>query len=129
MSICYDLRFPHLYRQLAHDGAKLLLVPAAFTATSGRAHWHVLLRARAIETGCFVVAAAQSGTHADGRQTYGHSLIISPWGEVIADAGTGDAVISAALDPALVETARRSIPSLATNPAIGPTRAIQAPKM
>jgi predicted amidohydrolase len=124
LSICYDLRFPHLYRQLARDGAKLLLVPAAFTATSGRAHWHVLLRARAIETGCFVVAAAQCGTHADGRQTYGHSLIISPWGEVIADAGTGDAVISAALDPALVETARRSIPSLGTNPAIGRTRRV-----
>lgn len=78
LSICYDLRFPHLYRQLANDGAKLLLVPAAFTATSGCAHWHVLLRARAIETGCFVVAPAQSRTQADGRNTYGHSLIVSP---------------------------------------------------
>ncbi len=121
LSICYDLRFPHLYRQLAIDGAKLLLVPAAFTATSGRAHWHVLLRARAIETGCFVVAPAQSGTHADGRNTFGHSLIVSPWGEVIADADKGDAIITAVLDEEQVEHARRSIPSLATNPPIGPT--------
>ena len=124
LSICYDVRFPHLYRQLALAGAKLLLVPAAFTAISGKAHWHILLRARAIETGCFVVAPAQSGTHADGRQTYGHSLIISPWGEIIADAGDGDAVISADLDLAAVAKARQAIPSLTTNPAIEPTRFI-----
>ena len=124
LSICYDVRFPHLYRQLALDGAKLLLVPAAFTAISGKAHWHILLRARAIETGCFVVAPAQSGTHADVRQTYGHSLIISPWGEIIADAGEGDAVISADLDLAAVAKARQAVPSLTTNPAIEPTRFI-----
>ena len=124
LSICYDVRFPHLYRQLALDGAKLLLVPAAFTAISGKAHWHILLRARAIETGCFVVAPAQSGTHADGRQTYGHSLIISPWGEIIADAGEGDAVISADLDLAAVAKARQAVPSLTNNPAIEPTRFI-----
>jgi len=124
MTICYDLRFPHLYRQLAQDGARLLLVPAAFTATSGQAHWHVLLRARAIETGCFVVAPAQSGIHADGRKTFGHSLIISPWGEILADAGDGDAVIHAALDQSAVLQARRSIPSLATNPEIRPTKIV-----
>ena len=124
LSICYDVRFPHLYRQLALDGAKLLLVPAAFTAISGKAHWHILLRARAIETGCFVVAPAQSGTHADGRLTYGHSLIISPWGEIIADAGDGDEVISADLDLAAVAKARQAIPSLMANPAIDRTRFI-----
>ena len=123
-SICYDVRFPHLYRQLARDGAKLLLVPAAFTAVSGKAHWHILLRARAIETGCFVVAPAQCGTHADGRQTYGHSLIINPWGEIIAEADDGDAVITATLDFAAVAKARQAIPSLMTNPAIHPTRLI-----
>jgi len=122
LSICYDVRFPHLYRQLATDGAQLIMVPAAFTATSGAAHWHVLLRARAIETGCFIVAPAQSGVHADGRHTYGHSLIIGPWGDIIADAGTGDAVISATIDPDAIIRARRSIPSLATNPPIGPTQ-------
>ena len=82
MSICYDLRFGHLYRQLASDGAHILTVPAAFTAVSGAAHWHVLLRARADETGCYVIAPAQCGTHSDGRQFYGHALIISPWGEI-----------------------------------------------
>ena len=124
LSICYDLRFPHLYRQLALDGAKLLLVPSAFTATSGKAHWHVLLRARAIETGCYVIAPAQHGKHADGRQTYGHSLIVNPWGEIIADASNGDGFISAILDFKNVEKARRSIPSLRTNPTIKPTRFI-----
>ena len=122
LSICYDVRFPHLYRQLATDGAQLIMIPAAFTATSGGAHWHVLLRARAIETGCFIVAPAQSGVHADGRHTYGHSLIISPWGDILADAGTGDAMISATIDPDAIMRARRSIPSLATNPPIGPTQ-------
>jgi predicted amidohydrolase len=122
LSICYDVRFPHLYRQLATDGAQLIMVPAAFTATSGAAHWHVLLRARAIETGCFIVAPAQSGVHADGRHTYGHSLIIGPWGDILADAGTGDATISATIDPDAIMRARRSIPSLGTNPPIGPTQ-------
>ncbi len=135
MSICYDLRFPHLFRQLAQDGAKIILVPAAFTAVSGQAHWHVLLRARAIETGCFVVAPAQVGLHADGRQTYGHSLIINPWGKIIAEASTNspnnsgadcdtnyDAIITATLDLDEVSKARQAIPSLATNPNISATR-------
>jgi predicted amidohydrolase len=124
LTICYDVRFAHLYRQLALDGAQLMLVPAAFTALSGKAHWHVLLRARAIETGCYVVAPAQSGTHADGRETYGHSLIINPWGKVIAEAKSGDAIIHATLDLSATAKARDAIPSLKTNPVIGPTRRI-----
>ena len=124
LTICYDVRFAHLYRQLALDGAQLFLVPAAFTALSGKAHWHVLLRARAIETGCYVVAPAQSGTHADGRKTYGHSLIINPWGKIIAEAKEGDAIIYAALDLSATARAQNAIPSLKTNPAIGPTRII-----
>ena len=87
MSICYDLRFPHLYRTLSQAGAQLLAIPAAFTRPTGKAHWHTLLRARAIENSCFVIAAAQCGEHPDGRVTYGHSLIISPWGEILAEAG------------------------------------------
>ena len=122
LTICYDVRFAHLYRQLALDGAQLFFVPAAFTALSGKAHWHVLLRARAIETGCYVVAPAQSGTHADGRKTYGHSLIINPWGEIIAEAKDGDAIIFAALDLSATTRAQNAIPSLQTNPVIGPTR-------
>ena len=124
MSVCYDLRFPHLYRQLALDGAQVLLIPSAFTALSGKAHWHVLLRARAIETGCYVVAPAQQGIHADGRQTYGHAMIINPWGEIIAEAEDGDSVIDAILDIDAVENARQSIPSLNTNPVISPTQVI-----
>jgi len=124
LTICYDVRFAHLYRQLALDGAQLFLVPAAFTALSGKAHWHVLLRARAIETGCYVVAPAQSGTHADGRKTYGHSLIINPWGEILAEAEDGDAIIYAALDLSASTRAQNAIPSLKTNPVIGPTRLI-----
>ncbi len=124
LTICYDLRFPHLYRQLALDGAQILLVPAAFTAISGKAHWHVLLRARAIETSCYIIAPAQSGTHADGRRTYGHSMIINPWGKVIAEAEDGDAVIHAALDLTATAKARNAIPSLKTNPFIGPTRRV-----
>ncbi len=124
MSVCYDLRFPHLFRQLALDGAQILLIPSAFTELSGKAHWHVLLRARAIETGCYVVAPAQQGTHADGRKTYGHSMIINPWGEIIAEAKDGDAVIDATLDLKAVKQARQLIPSLATNPIINPTQVI-----
>ena len=124
MSVCYDLRFPHLYRQLALDGAQILLIPSAFTALSGKAHWHILLRARAIETGCYVIAPAQQGTHADGRQTYGHSMIINPWGEIIAEAKDGDSIISAELNPNAVAKARQSIPSLITNPIINQTRLI-----
>ena len=124
MSVCYDLRFPHLYRQLALDGAKILLIPAAFTVLSGKAHWHILLRARAIETGCYIVAPAQQGTHADGRQTYGHSMIINPWGEIIVEAKDGDSIVAAKLNFEAVEKARQSIPSLTTNPVINPTRVI-----
>ena len=122
MSICYDLRFPHLYRQLALDGAQILAVPAAFTKVSGAAHWHILLRARAIETGCYVIAPAQCGTHSDGRQTYGHAMIISPWGEILCEADDGDAVITAQLDIAKITAARRAIPSLNSNAIIGATR-------
>ena len=125
LSICYDLRFPGLYRELARAGAKMLSIPAAFTFPSGKAHWHVLLRARAIETGCFVVAPAQCGTHADGRRTYGHAMIVSPWGEILSEAptddtnaaaGGNDGIIHATLDPASVTAARNAIPSLASNP-------------
>ena len=126
LTICYDVRFAHLYRQLALDGAQLFLVPAAFTALSGKAHWHVLLRARAIETGCYIVAPAQSGTHADGRKTYGHSMIINPWGEIIAEAGDGDSIIHATLDLSATAKARNAIPSLKANPVIGPTRRIRS---
>ena len=122
MSICYDLRFAHLYRQLARDGAHILTVPAAFTAVSGAAHWHVLLRARAIETGCYVIAPAQCGTHSNGRKTYGHSLIISPWGEILAEADNGDAVITTTIDLAKITAARLAIPSLASSAEFGKTR-------
>ena len=112
MSICYDLRFPQLYRSLAHAGADLLVVPAAFTRTTGKAHWHVLLRARAIETGCFVLAPAQCGEHAGGRQTFGHALIVSPWGAILADAGEQPGYIMASLDLDQVAEARGKVPSL-----------------
>ncbi len=114
MTVCYDVRFPALYRLLAGQGASLLAVPAAFTQTTGRAHWHVLLRARAIENGCFVLAPAQAGTHPGGRKTYGHALIVNPWGEVIAEAtGKEPCVVSAILDLREVEEARSRVPSLA----------------
>ncbi len=113
LTICYDVRFPALYRHLAEAGASFLGVPSAFTRTTGRAHWHVLLRARAIETGCWVFAAAQCGDHAAGRQTYGHSLIVDPWGGVVAEAGEDPGVIVAEIDPEKVAAARRSVPSLA----------------
>lgn len=112
MTICYDVRFAHLHRALAQAGASIITVPAAFTVPTGRAHWHTLLRARAIETGCFVVAPAQTGTHDEGRQTYGHSLIVAPWGEVLADAGEGVGVVVADLDMARVAEARRMVPAL-----------------
>ncbi|MCK4939937.1 MAG: carbon-nitrogen hydrolase family protein [Rhodospirillaceae bacterium] len=117
LSTCYDVRFPHLYRGLAQGnnggGADFFAVPAAFTRTTGRAHWHTLLRARAIENGCFVFAPAQTGNHVAGRQTFGHSLVISPWGEVLADAGIDPGIIMANIDPAEVAKARAKIPSLA----------------
>ncbi|GAA6176053.1 carbon-nitrogen hydrolase family protein [Sulfitobacter pacificus] len=117
MSICYDVRFSHLYRALAKAGAQILTVPAAFSPVTGAAHWHALLRARAIESGCFVVAPAQTGTHASAahktRDTYGHSLVVDPWGEVILDAGTASGVYKFDLDMEKGETARRRVPSLA----------------
>lgn len=112
MTVCYDLRFAHLYRALAQAGARFLTVPSAFTKVTGQAHWHVLLRARAIETGCYVIAPAQCGTHARGRQTFGHSLVVDPWGEVLAEAGEEPGVVGAEIDPARVAEARARIPAL-----------------
>jgi predicted amidohydrolase len=112
LTICYDMRFPQLYRKLAQKGAFLLTAPSAFTETTGKAHWHILLRARAIENGAFVLAPAQGGTHANGRKTYGHSIIIAPWGEVLAEAGTEPGVIVADIDPAAVTDARGRVPNL-----------------
>ena len=112
LTICYDLRFPALYRALAEAGAFFLTVPSAFTRKTGEAHWHVLLRARAIETGCFVFAAAQAGLHENKRETYGHSLIIAPWGEILAEGGTEPGIFMAKIDPSRVDAARKSVPSL-----------------
>jgi predicted amidohydrolase len=112
LTVCYDVRFPSLYRALAESGASFLTVPSAFTKKTGEAHWHTLLRARAIENGCFVFAAAQCGLHENKRETYGHSLIIDPWGEVLAEGGVEPGVFLAKIDPSRVETARKAIPSL-----------------
>lgn len=112
LTICYDVRFPALYRALAQAGAAVLTVPSAFTVPTGQAHWHVLLRARAIETGSFVLAAAQGGVHESGRATYGHSLAVSPWGEVIAEAGTDPGVLVFDVNPDEVNVARTRIPTL-----------------
>jgi deaminated glutathione amidase len=112
LTICYDLRFPALYRALAEAGAVFLSVPSAFTKQTGEAHWRVLLRARAIENGCFVFAAAQGGVHENGRSTYGHSLVIDPWGEVLVEAGTEPGVSLVDIDPGAVAAARSKIPSL-----------------
>ena len=113
LSVCYDLRFPALYRSLAKAGAEALTIPSAFTRPTGQVHWQVLLRARAIETGCYVLAPAQGGTHEDGRATWGHSLVAAPWGEIIAQADHDEpGVVMAAIDPAEVAKARASIPSL-----------------
>jgi deaminated glutathione amidase len=116
LTVCYDLRFPHLYRRLAKGGAHIITVPAAFNHITGAAHWETLLRARAIETGCFILAPAQTGFHAEshgkGRRTHGHSLIVAPWGDVIADAGTAPGILMADLDLSQVATARHRIPSL-----------------
>ena len=118
MTVCYDVRFPHLYRRLAQAGAQILTVPAAFNHITGQAHWDTLLRARAIETGCFVLAPAQTGFHPEtltggkGRRTHGHSLAIAPWGEVIADAGTDTGVTFAQIDTDAVTRARARVPSL-----------------
>jgi predicted amidohydrolase len=112
LTICYDVRFPALYRALAESGASFISVPSAFTRKTGEAHWHTLLRARAIETGCFVFAAAQCGLHENKRETFGHSLIIDPWGEVLAEGGVEPGVFLARIDPSRVETVRKTIPSL-----------------
>jgi len=112
MSICYDMRFPDLYRALTNAGATILAMPAAFTRPTGAAHWHVLLRARAIEGACFVVAAAQTGVHEDGRATYGHSLVIDPWGEVLLDMGEAPGLGFAEIDPVLQEDVRARVPAL-----------------
>ena len=112
LTICYDLRFPHLYRLLAQNGASFLSIPAAFTAKTGAAHWHTLVRARAIETGCYVFAPGQCGTRPWGRQTYGHSLIVDPWGVVLADGGEDEGVTVAEVVVARVAEVRRMIPSL-----------------
>jgi len=112
ISVCYDLRFPALYRALAEAGAIFLAIPSAFTRQTGEAHWHVLMRARAIENGCFVFAAAQGGKHENGRETFGHSLIVDPWGRILAEGGTEPGVIMAEIDPVEVASARSRIPSL-----------------
>jgi len=112
LTICYDLRFPHLHRTLAQGGARFIAIPAAFTRTTGEAHWHTLIRARAIETQCYVFAAAQGGRHEHGRETFGHSLIVSPWGEILAEAGTEPCVISAVIDLQAQDDARQRVPSL-----------------
>ncbi len=125
MSICYDIRFPHLYRALAQAGAQILTIPAAFSHVTGAAHWHSLLRARAIETGCYVLAPAQTGEHNSStgmpRMTYGHSIAVSPWGEILLDAGTEPGVFVFDMDVLAVTEARRKIPSLThTRPFEGP---------
>jgi predicted amidohydrolase len=112
LSVCYDLRFAALYRALSDGGASILTVPAAFTVPTGKAHWHLLLRARAVESACFVIAAAQWGSHEDGRETYGHSLVVDPWGEVLLDMGDGPDIGFADLDPARIEDVRARVPVL-----------------
>jgi deaminated glutathione amidase len=112
LTICYDLRFPALYRALAEAGSSFLAIPSAFTRQTGEAHWHVLNRARAVENGCFVLAAAQGGTHESGRETYGHSMVVDPWGRIIAEGDDAPGVVMAEVDPSLVGKARGRIPSL-----------------
>jgi deaminated glutathione amidase len=112
LTVCYDLRFPSLYRALAEAGSSFLAIPSAFTRQTGEAHWHVLVRARAIENGAFVLAAAQGGAHENGRETFGRSLVVDPWGRVVAEGGTEPGVIMATIDPAEVTAARAKIPSL-----------------
>jgi predicted amidohydrolase len=112
ITVCYDLRFPALYRALAEAGASFFSIPSAFTRQTGEAHWHALVRARAIENGCFVFAAAQGGKHENGRETFGHSLVVDPWGQILAEGGTEPGLILADIDPAQVAAARSRIPSL-----------------
>jgi len=112
LTVCYDLRFPALYRALAEAGASFLAIPSAFTRQTGEAHWHTLMRARAIENTCYVFAAAQGGRHENGRETFGHSLVVDPWGRVVAEGGTDPGVVIAEIDPAEIAAARARIPSL-----------------
>jgi deaminated glutathione amidase len=112
LSVCYDIRFPKLYRMLAKKGAFAFTAPSAFTETTGRAHWHVLIRARAIENGAFVIAPAQGGLHANGRRTYGHSLIVGPWGDILAEGGTEPGIFAADIDSQWSKEARAKVPSL-----------------
>ena len=112
LTVCYDLRFPALYRALAETGVSFLAIPSAFTKQTGEAHWHVLQRARAIENGCFVFAAAQGGQHENGRETFGHSLVVDPWGRIVAEGGIEPGVVMAEIDPAEVAAARAKMPSL-----------------
>jgi predicted amidohydrolase len=112
LTICYDLRFPALYRALAEAGCSFIAIPAAFTKQTGEAHWHVLIRARAIENGCYVFAAAQGGTHENGRSTFGHSLVVDPWGRILAEGDTEPGIVIAKVDPAEVAAARGRVPSL-----------------
>ena len=128
LTVCYDVRFAHLYRALAQAGADFITVPAAFTKVTGQAHWHVLLRARAIETGCYIFAPAQCGTHPGRRATFGHSLVVDPWGEVLADGGEQPGIVSARIDPAKVAQARTMIPALCHDrPYRGPGDAADKP--
>ena len=120
LAICYDLRFPALFERLSEAGAQVISLPAAFTVPTGHAHWHVLLRARAIEAGLYVVAAAQSGEHEDGRRTFGHSLVVDPWGEVLADGGEGNGLVVADIDLARIEEVRSRIPVLSHRRPIAP---------
>jgi predicted amidohydrolase len=129
LTICYDMRFPALYRALAESGAQVLAAPAAFTRQTGEAHWHVLLRSRAIENGAFVLAAAQGGRHENGRETYGHSLVIDPWGRVLAEGGTEPGVIFADLDMAEVAAVRARIPSLSHGRRFDVTRPAAPPHL
>jgi predicted amidohydrolase len=127
MSICYDMRFPKLYNSLANAGANLLAVPAAFTVPTGQAHWHVLLRSRAIETGSYVIAAAQGGHHANGRSTYGHSIIIDPWGKIVAELAHDEpGVLAAEISPELVRDVRERVPALRNAKNFAPPPMLQA---
>ena len=112
LTVCYDLRFPALYRALAEAGASFLAIPSAFTKKTGEAHWHVLMRARAIENGCYVFAAAQGGKHENGRETFGHSLVVDPWGRIVAEGGIEPGVVISEVDPAKIAAARSQVPSL-----------------
>jgi predicted amidohydrolase len=122
LAVCYDLRFPDLFRALSDAGATMLAIPAAFTVPTGKAHWHVLMRARAIEASAFVIAAAQTGRHADGRETYGHSLVVDPWGEILLDMGDAPGVGLVEIDPKRLTEVRGQIPVLQHRRPIGPVR-------